>query len=145
MIAIAVLLTLHLPGVRSLKEKRAVVRSLVERLRSRLDLSAAEVGAQDELRRAQIGFAVVSGDVATARRLADEAMRFADGELLGRAEVVDGAVEELVLDSEGYSLGGLDVDLDDAPGGGIEGRRPRRLAPRPRLVRSSLRRRGARG
>ena len=38
-----VLLVLPLPGVNSLKEKRAVVRSLVERLRSRLDLTAAEV------------------------------------------------------------------------------------------------------
>ncbi|MDA1062636.1 MAG: DUF503 domain-containing protein [Chloroflexi bacterium] len=81
-------LRLYLPGVQGLKEKRAVVRSLVERLRSRLDVAAAEVGAQDQLQRADVGFAVVSGDVATARRLAEEAQRFAEGELLGRAEVV---------------------------------------------------------
>lgn len=97
MVTISVLLTLHLPGVRSLKEKRAVVRSLTARLRGRLDLSAAEVGAQDQPQRALIGFAVVSGDLATARRLADEAQRFAGRELLGRAEIVDRAIEESVL------------------------------------------------
>ena len=97
MVTVSVLLTLHIPGAQSLKEKRAVVRSLVARLRSRLDLSAAEVGAQDELQRALIGFAVVSGDFATARRLAEEAQDFADQELIGRAEVVDRQVEEIVL------------------------------------------------
>ena len=97
MVTVSVLLTLYLPGVRSLKEKRAVVRSLVARLRSRLELSAAEVGAQDQLQRALVGFAVVSGDLATARRLADEAERFADRELLGRAEVIDRSAEESVL------------------------------------------------
>jgi uncharacterized protein YlxP (DUF503 family) len=96
-VTVGVVLTLYLPGVQSLKEKRAVVRSLVERMRSRLDVAAAEVGAQDQLQRARVGFAVVSGEVATARRLADEAQRFAEGELIGRAEIIDRAVEELVV------------------------------------------------
>lgn len=97
MVTVSVLLTLHLPGVRSLKEKRAVVRSLVSRLRGRLDLSAAEVGAQDQPQRALIGFALVSGDLGAARSLADEALRFADQELIGRAEVIDRVIEESVL------------------------------------------------
>jgi len=96
---VAVVLSLYLPGVSSLKEKRAIVRSLVERLRSRLHVSAAEVGAQDELQRAAIGFVTVSEELGTARRLADEARRFADGELLGKAEVIAAAVDELVLDA----------------------------------------------
>ena len=98
MVTISVVLTLYLPAAHSLKEKRAVVRSLVERLRARLDVSAAEVGAQAQHQRAEVGFAVVSGDVATARRLAGEAERFADRELLGRAEVIGRAFEEYVLD-----------------------------------------------
>lgn len=98
MVTISVLLTLHLPGAQSLKEKRAVVRSLVARLRARLELSAAEVGQQDRVQHAQVGFAVVSGDLATARRVADEARRFADAELLGRAEIVRTEIEEQHLD-----------------------------------------------
>lgn len=99
MCTVSVLLTIALPGVHSLKEKRAVVRSLVARLRSRLDLTAAEVGAQDLLQRAEVGFAVVSEHCFTARRLADEARRFVDDELLGRAEVIAVAVDESVIEA----------------------------------------------
>lgn len=97
MVTISVLVTIDIPAAHSLKEKRAVVRSLVERLRTRLHLGAAEVGLQDRVGRAQVGFAVVSGEFAQARAVADEARRFIDAELLGRAEVIDVAVEESVL------------------------------------------------
>ena len=100
MVTVGVLLTLRLPGVRSLKEKRAIVRSVVERLRSRRQLSAAEVGLQDRLQQAQVGFAVVSGDLATARGVVEDARRFVDRELLGRAEVVNAEVEEMMLGSD---------------------------------------------
>lgn len=99
MAVVAVLLSLHLPGVTSLKEKRAVVRSLVERLRSRLNVAAAEVGLQDQLQHAEIGFSTVSEELTTARRLAEEARRFADDELLGNAEVIATEIEELVIES----------------------------------------------
>ena len=98
MVTVSVLLTLHIPGAQSLKEKRAVVRSLVERLRARRHLSSAEVDLQDEVQRARIGFAVVSGDLTTARRLSDDARRFVDGELIGRAEVVETTVEETMIE-----------------------------------------------
>jgi len=97
-VTITVLLTIAIPEARSLKEKRGVIRSLVERYRSRLHLSAAEVGSQDDVRRAQVGFAVVSGDLATARSLADHAKRFADEHLLGRGEVIDVAEDEVILE-----------------------------------------------
>ncbi len=97
MTTVSVLLTLHIPSARSLKDKRAVVRSLVERLRKRLDLSAAEVGLQDDPRRAQIGFAAVSETPSMAHELAERALRFAEQELIGRAEIVDTAIDEHVL------------------------------------------------
>lgn len=98
MVTISVLVTILIPAADSLKDKRQVVRSLVERLRVRRQLSAAEVGSQDRVRQAQIGFAVVSGDFATARRLADQARRFIDDELIGKAEVLDTVIEETVLE-----------------------------------------------
>ena len=97
MTTVSVLLTLRIPAAQSLKEKRAVVRSLVERLRKRLDVSAAEVGLQDDVRQAQIGFATVSGTRSVARELAERALRFAEQELIGRAEIIDSAIEEHVL------------------------------------------------
>ncbi len=97
MAIVGVLLTLRLFEVQSRKEKRAIVRSVVERLRTRLRLSAAEVGMQERLQAAQIGFAAVSGELGAARHLADEARRFVDDELIGRGEVVATEVEELTL------------------------------------------------
>jgi uncharacterized protein YlxP (DUF503 family) len=97
-VTISVLLTIEIPGAHSLKEKRAVIRSLVERYRTRMRISAAEVGEQDAVGRAQVGFAVVSGDIATARALAEAAKRFADEQLLGRAEVIDLAEDEVILE-----------------------------------------------
>jgi uncharacterized protein YlxP (DUF503 family) len=96
-VTVAVMLTLRLLDTRSLKEKRGVVRSLVERLRNRHHLAAAEVGLQDDVRQAQVGFAAVSGDAPTARQQVEDARRFIDGELLGRADIISEHVEELTL------------------------------------------------
>ena len=78
---------LLLPGCSSLKEKRQVVRSLKDRLRHELHLSAAETGHQDVLQRAQLAAAVVSGDRVEAARLLQRADRMVEDE--GRARIVD--------------------------------------------------------
>ncbi|HJV08548.1 MAG TPA: DUF503 domain-containing protein [Acidimicrobiales bacterium] len=54
-------LELHIPASRSLKEKRAVLRPIVEGLRHRFQISVAEVDYQDKWQRALIGMAVVAG------------------------------------------------------------------------------------
>jgi uncharacterized protein len=51
-----------LGDLRSLKEKRSVVRPVVAELQRKFSVSAAETGAQDLYRRAGIGVSVVSGD-----------------------------------------------------------------------------------
>ena len=51
---------LHIPTSRSLKEKRAVLRPIVEGLRHRFQISVAEVEYQDKWQRSLIGMAVVS-------------------------------------------------------------------------------------
>ena len=53
---------LHLPGSRSLKDKRSVIRSLKDRIRERVQASVAEVDHQDLWQRAALGVAVVSGE-----------------------------------------------------------------------------------
>ncbi len=97
MVTISVRVTISIPEARSLKEKRAVVRSLVERLRTRMHVSAAETGDQDHVDRAEVGFAVVSGDLAAARSVVEACKRFTDGHLLGRGEVIDVAEDEVFL------------------------------------------------
>jgi len=54
---------LLLGDVHSLKEKRSVVRPIVAELHRRYGVSVAEVGGQDLYRRAEIGIAVVSGEL----------------------------------------------------------------------------------
>ncbi|MFC7308709.1 DUF503 domain-containing protein [Streptomyces monticola] len=53
---------LLLGDVRSLKEKRSVVRPIVAELHRKFAVSVAEVSGQNLHRRAQIGVAMVSGD-----------------------------------------------------------------------------------
>lgn len=53
---------LHLPGSASLKDKRAIVRSLKERIRQRVHAAVAEVDHQDLWQRAALGVAVISGE-----------------------------------------------------------------------------------
>jgi uncharacterized protein YlxP (DUF503 family) len=50
---------LHIHGSASLKEKRAVLRRIKDRTRSRHNISVAEVDFQDLHQRAALGFAAV--------------------------------------------------------------------------------------
>ncbi|GAA2655826.1 DUF503 domain-containing protein [Streptomyces vastus] len=74
---------LLLGDVRSLKEKRSVVRPIVADLQRKFAVSAAEVGGQDLYRRAEIGLAVVSGDAGHLTDVLDRCERM----VAGRPEV----------------------------------------------------------
>ena len=51
---------IHIPGSRSLKDKRSVVKSLVMRLQKHFNISVAEVDDHDLWQMATIGLACVS-------------------------------------------------------------------------------------
>ncbi|MEE9555223.1 MAG: DUF503 domain-containing protein [candidate division Zixibacteria bacterium] len=59
-------IVIAIPGARSLKEKRKVVKSLKDRLRNNFNISVAEIANQDIWQTATLGVAVVSGDMAYA-------------------------------------------------------------------------------
>lgn len=72
---------LHLPESRSLKDKRRVVKSLVERIHQRYRVSIAETDFHDLLQRSEIAIAVVAqreGEIdelfASIRNLIDSEM-----------------------------------------------------------------------
>ena len=67
---------LHIPHSRSLKEKRAAVKPVVEGIRNRFSLSVAEVGYQDKWQRALVGLAVVAGSHAHAAEVVDSVERW---------------------------------------------------------------------
>ena len=64
---------LSLPGCTSLKDKRSVVRSLKDRLRTRYHLSVAETDHQDVHARAQLTVALVASDGRRAESTLDKA------------------------------------------------------------------------
>lgn len=66
-----------LGDVHSLKEKRAIVRPLVNALWKGFPVAVAEVGDQDLHRRARIGVTAVSGDAAWIADVLDRVERFA--------------------------------------------------------------------
>ena len=70
-------LDLLLGDVRSLKEKRSVVRPVVAELR-RLGVSAAEAGHLDLHRRALVGVAVVAPDAGHCREVLDACERLVE-------------------------------------------------------------------
>jgi len=67
---------IRIPDSQSLKDRRQVVRSLLDGARQRFHVSAAEVGGQDTWQRATLGFAVVASEARLAERTVDEIDRF---------------------------------------------------------------------
>jgi len=57
-----VVLALRIPHCTSLKEKRSAVKKVIERTRSRFNVSMAEVGQQDTYTRADVGCVMVGSD-----------------------------------------------------------------------------------
>jgi uncharacterized protein YlxP (DUF503 family) len=94
-------LTFHIPHARSLKDKRRVVLSFRDRVRSRFDVSIAEVGAQDLHQRAVFGVSVVSGDAAVCDSVLEQVAHVA--ETLGDAVLTDRATELVTIGQDMYS------------------------------------------
>ncbi|MDF1563557.1 MAG: DUF503 domain-containing protein [Deltaproteobacteria bacterium] len=86
-------LQLMLPGTASLKEKRAILRRLLDRVRGRFHIAAAEVGEHDLHQSAVIGFSTVGADGAKVARVLERVTKFIEG--TGLVEVA--AVEEEVV------------------------------------------------
>ena len=69
---------IHIPQSHSLKEKRAVLRPIVEGLRNRFHVSVAEVDHQDTWQRSVIGVAVVANEHSHVVAVLEEVERFID-------------------------------------------------------------------
>ena len=75
----------------SLKDKRHAIRSLRDRIRSRYNVSVAEVDHQDLWQRAALGIAVVSSDGHVVREVLDNVRRLVDQDV--RVSVLDAHIE----------------------------------------------------
>lgn len=82
---------LLVPGARSLKDKRRVVKSLKQRIRNRYNCSVAETDFKDTWGRARIVACVVSDDSRFANAQLNEIARFAAND--NGAELLDYRIE----------------------------------------------------
>ena len=78
---------LHLPYSQSLKEKRKVVKGMVDRLHDRYRVSVIESDFHDLHQRAQIAVAYLSSNERELHRMSEELRKIADEE--GEAVVSD--------------------------------------------------------
>ena len=88
-------ITLRLHDCRSLKEKRGIIKSTIQRLRNGFNASIAEVQYNDSLTRAEIGFALVGNDRRTINAKMDKLIDFTENMHL--AELIDTKMEIIHL------------------------------------------------
>lgn len=99
MIVGAAVVELHVHGSQSLKQKRGVVRSIVQRLRNRFNVSVAEIGGQGTWQVAVLGIVSTGSDRKYVRGQLDQALAYV--EELHLAEVTGGDVELIEMCYEG--------------------------------------------
>ena len=88
-------LELWIPGSTSLKAKRSVVKKVIERTRSRFNVTVAEVDKQDVYSRAVIGCAMVGSDQRYVNGALDKILDFVEG--IAVADILSETVEIINL------------------------------------------------
>ncbi len=85
------IIEIFIAGSNSLKEKRGFLSRILKRTQNEFNISIAEVGANDQWKRALIGFAVVGNDKQYINGKIDHIFNFIAG--LHLAEVVNSEFE----------------------------------------------------
>jgi len=67
--------SISIPGARSLKDKRMVLRSLKDRALNKMNVSVAEVDKQDKWQAAEIAFVTIAAEKATVEKRLSEIAR----------------------------------------------------------------------
>ncbi len=71
-------LVLSIPGAGSLKDKRQVLRKLLDRVKARFNVSIAEVGDNDLWQRAVVGVSAVGNDRRFVNETLDKVLHFVE-------------------------------------------------------------------
>ncbi|WHH59907.1 DUF503 domain-containing protein [Petroclostridium sp. X23] len=82
---------LSIGGIFSLKEKRQIIKSIINRIQSRFNVSIAEVDAQDKWQYSVLGFCCISNDTAHANSMLSKIINFIEND--GRVVIVDYSTE----------------------------------------------------
>lgn len=93
-------LELRIPHTSSLKGKRQVLRSIKDRVRSRFNVSIAEVGYLEEWQRATLAVACVSNEAKMVDEVLNKVVDFIEGH--GLALLVDYDID-VVVHGDGFA------------------------------------------
>lgn len=106
-------LVLQIPGARSIKDRRRVVKSFKDRVRAKLPVSVAEVGDLEHLQLASIGVAVISNASERCDEILSAAVSM--GRVLPDAVLADVRTEIVPFGFDGRGLQrGIEGSLDAA-------------------------------
>jgi len=103
---------LHVHASQSLKQKRGVVRSVVQRVRNRFNIAVAEIGGQDTWQRAVLGITTTGIDRTQVRGVLTRVLVFIED--LHLAEVTNSDIELLELCYEGRDDDDEDRDAGES-------------------------------
>jgi uncharacterized protein len=99
-------LTLHLPDPGSLKSKRHLLRSALDRVKAKFNVAIAEVGDNDLWQRAVVGVAAVGNDHAFVNETLDKVADFVASMHGGQLQILDRSMAiESWSDGAGLSEG----------------------------------------
>ncbi len=101
-------LSLSLPVAASLKDKRQVLRKIIDRVKAKFDVAVAEVGENDLWQRGQLGVVAVSNDRRYVNEVLDKVRGFVDHLYL--APVLDQELEILTYPGDRFG----ELSLKDA-------------------------------
>ncbi len=82
-------------GVGSLKEKRKILKSIINRIKNQFNVSIAETEYNDSHLWAQIGFSIVGNDARVVNSKVDKVLNLADK--IGLAQIADTQIEIIHL------------------------------------------------
>ncbi|RJQ43648.1 MAG: DUF503 domain-containing protein [Nitrospiraceae bacterium] len=71
-------LDIHIPESHSLKEKRFVIKSLIDRIKNKFNVSVAEVDANDLWQRSVIGIAFVTNETVMVNKVFEQIRNLVD-------------------------------------------------------------------
>lgn len=78
-------------GIGSLKEKRRIVKSIINRIKNKFNISIAETDFNDSHLRVQIGFSITGNDPRLVNSKIDKIFNMADE--MGLAQITDTQME----------------------------------------------------
>lgn len=95
MVVGAAVVELRIRGAHSLKQKRGVVRSVIQRVRNQFNVSVVEIGGQDTWQQAVLGLAAAGGEAERVRSILRDTIDFVERTHL--AELRDSDIEIIRL------------------------------------------------